>query len=417
MPADAAQNINHYVNLAKEAERGLFDFIFLSDTPSIFKDDLKGYGSRVVFFEPMTLLSALAMRTRDIGLVATASTTYKPPYDIAREFASLDLISNGRAAWNLVTSSKSDAAYNYGLDKHPEHSVRYQKANEAFKVITGLWDSWDDEAFIRDKESGIFFKKESMHEVNHHGKFFSVKGPLNVSRPPQGYPVIIQAGSSELGMDLAAKTAEIVFTAQLDLKAAQAFYESLKSQLSNVEKLNQDILVMPGICAFVGETEEEAREKYEHLQSLIHPDFGLSMLSDLLGGVDLSDLPLDKPLPELPPSNGNKSRRAMIEKWSKEERLTLEKLYKRVIVSRAHFNVIGSYKTVAEQMIEWFESGSCDGFNVMPPSMPNCLTNFVNGVVPELQKMGVFKTRYSKGTLRDKLGLKRPTDLKKNNKD
>lgn len=408
--ADGAQNIEHYVKVAQEAEKGLFDFLFLSDTPSIFRDDLEGYGSRVVVFEPLTLLSSLAMVTKDIGLVATASTTYKAPFDIAREFASLDIISKGRAAWNLVTSSKSDAAYNYGLEQHPEHTVRYQKATEAFGVVTGLWDSWDDDAFLRDKDSGHFFNKNGMHELNHKGKFFSVRGPLNVSRPPQGYPVIVQAGSSPAGMDLAAKTAEVVFTAQSDLALAQSFYEQLKSRLSGVERLNKDILIMPGICPFVAATESEAKDKFEQFQDLIHPDFGLAMLSDLLGGVNLKGLPLDEPLPQLPPSNGNTSRRALIEKLSREEQLTLGQLYKKIIVSRAHLNIVGSYKQVAEHMMEWFHSQACDGFNVMPPSMPGCLTEFVAGVIPELQKMGAFKTHYAPGTLREKLELKRPVN-------
>jgi N-acetyl-S-(2-succino)cysteine monooxygenase len=408
--ADGAQNIDHYVNLAQEAERGLFDFVFLSDTPSIFRDNIEGYGSRVVVFEPLTLLSSLAMVTKDIGLVATASTTYKAPFDIAREFASLDIISKGRAAWNLVTSSKSDAAYNYGLEQHPEHVVRYQKAAEAFEVVTGLWDSWDDDAFLRDKDSGRFFKKNGMHELNHQGEFFTVRGPLNVSRPPQGYPVIVQAGSSPAGMALAEKTAEIVFTAQPDMSLAQSFYKQLKSHLSGVERLNKDILIMPGLCPFVAATESEAKEKFEQFQELILPDFGLAMLSDLLGGFDLKGLPLDEPLPPLPPSNGNTSRRALIEQLSRDEELTLEQLYKKIIVSRAHLHLVGSYKNVAEHMMEWFHSNACDGFNIMPPSMPSCLTEFVSGVVPELQKMGVFKTDYAPGTLRDKLNLKRPVN-------
>ncbi|SBS39152.1 Nitrilotriacetate monooxygenase component A [Marinomonas spartinae] len=406
--ADGAQNIDRYVEFAQEAEKGLFDFIFLSDTPSVFRDDLNGYGSRVVVFEPLTLLSSLAMVTTNIGLVATASTTYKPPYDIAREFASLDLISKGRAAWNLVTSSKSDAAFNYGLEQHPEHAIRYQKATEAFKVITGLWDSWDDDAFLRDKSSGIFFKKSGMHELKHEGEFFSVRGPLNISRPPQGYPIIVQAGSSEPGMDLAAKTAEVVFTAQTDISLAQDFYSRLKNRLANVDRLNKDILIMPGICPFTAKTESEAKEKFDKFQELIHPKFGLSMLSDLLGGIDLSGFSLNEPLPSLPDSNGNTSRQKLIERFNKNGLLTLEQLYKKVIVSRAHFNIIGSYKQVAEEMMSWFQSQACDGFNVMPPSMPGCLSDFVSGVIPELQKMGVYKKEYKKGTLRDKLGLKRP---------
>ena len=409
VPADGAQNIDHYIRLAQEAERGLFDFMFLSDTPSVFLDDRAGYGARVAVFEPLTLLSAIAMHTTDLGLVATASTTYKPPFDLAREFASLDWISKGRAAWNLVTSSKANAAHNYGLDHHPEHAERYVKANEAYQVITGLWDSWEDDALIRDKRSGKFYRPEGCHPLNHQGHFFKVAGPLNVARPPQGYPVIVQAGSSEDGMTLAARTAEVVFTAQNDLGTAKDFYQNLKGRLGNFPRLNDDILIMPGFCPFSAPTEAQAKEKFEYFQSLITPEFGLSMLSDLLGGFDLSGCDLDMPLPKLPESNGNQSRRALIERLSENGKLSVKQLYKKIVVSRGHFNAVGSYRQIAELMAEWYYARGCDGFNIMPPSMPGCLQDFVDGVVPELQRLGIYKTQYQAGTLRQKLGLKRPS--------
>ncbi|MFB7664064.1 LLM class flavin-dependent oxidoreductase [Kitasatospora sp. NPDC056138] len=404
--ADGAQNIGHYVDLARTAERGLFDFMFLSDTPSVFNDDRDGYGSRVVVLEPMTLLSALAMHTTHLGLVATASTTYKEPYNMAREFASLDLISGGRAGWNMVTSSKSDAAYNFGLGAHPDHGDRYRRASEFFDVVTGLWDSWDDEAFARDKEGGVFYDPARRHVLGHKGEFFDVRGELNISRPPQGYPLIVQAGSSEDGRELAARTAEVVFTAQSDLASAQEFYRDLKERLPKYPRLNPDLLVLPGLCPFVGATDAEAQQRFEELQGLIHPRLGVSMLSDLVGGFDLSSYDVDGPLPGLPPSNGNQSRRKLIEQMA--EGLTIRELYQRLTVARGHVVMIGSYRTVAEQMAEWLTTRAADGFNIMPPHLPGGLTEFVEHVVPELQRLGVYKDAYQPGTLRTKLGLARP---------
>ncbi|KPI17187.1 FMN-dependent oxidoreductase, nitrilotriacetate monooxygenase family [Actinobacteria bacterium OK074] len=406
--ADGAQNIGHYVDLARTAERGLFDFMFLSDTPSVFNDDHEGYGSRVVVFEPMTLLAALAMRTTHLGLVATASTTYKEPYNVAREFASLDLLSGGRTGWNMVTSSKSAAAHNFGLDAHPEHGARYRRAEEFHEVVTGLWDSWDDDAFPRDKERGVFYDPAARHALDHRGEHFSVRGELNVGRPPQGRPVLVQAGSSEDGKELAARTAEIVFTAQPDYDSARAFYRDLKGRLRAHSRPGRDVLVMPGLCPFIGATDAEANAKFEELQRLIHPRLGVAMLSDLVGGFDLSGHDVDGPLPELPPSNGNQSRRALIEKLARDEGLTIRQLYERLTIARGHLVVVGSYRRVAGVMARWLATGAADGFNIMPPQLPGGLDEFVDHVVPELQKLGVYKDFYREGTLREKLGLRRP---------
>ncbi|GHF69849.1 FMN-dependent oxidoreductase (nitrilotriacetate monooxygenase family) [Amycolatopsis bartoniae] len=406
--ADGAQNIGHYVNLARTAERGLFDFMFLSDTPSVFNDDQDGYGGRVVVFEPMTLLSALAMTTTHLGLIATSSTTYKEPYNVAREFASLDLISGGRAGWNLVTSSKSDAARNFGLPAHPDHDARYERAAEFYDVVTGLWDSWDDDALPRDKEGGRFYDPRRRHPLRHEGPAFRVLGELNISRPVQGHPVIVQAGSSEAGKELAARTAEIVFTAQPDPERGSAFARDLKARLGRFPRVNPDVLVLPGLCPFTGPTDEIARERFEQLQRLIHPRLGVAMLSDLVGGFDLSGYDVDGPLPRLPPSNGNQSRRALIERLAREDGLSIRQLYERMTVARGHAVVIGSYQRVAETMAEWLEAGAADGFNIMPPYLPGALDEFVDHVVPRLQALGVYKQSYRDGTLRDKLGLLRP---------
>ena len=341
---DGAQNLAHQIRLAQIAERGLFDLMFLSDTPSVFNDDRDGYGSRVCVFEPLTLLSAIAMHTEHIGFVATSSTTYKEPYNVAREYASLDFISGGRAAWNLVTTSKSDAAWNFGAHPHLPHDERYRRASEFYDVVTGLWDSWDDDALVRDRERGVFYEPARRHRLAHRGEFFSVRGELNIARAPQGYPVFVQAGSSEDGKELAARTAEIVFTAQPDLERSLVFTRDLKRRLHRYERLNPDLIVMPGLCPFLGRTDGEARAKFEHLQSLIHPRLGVSMLSDLLGGFDLSGCDVDGPLPELPPSNGNRSRRALIEGLARDEGLTIRELYERMIISRGHAVVIGSYR-------------------------------------------------------------------------
>lgn len=406
--ADGAQRVEHYIRLAQIAERGLFDMMFLSDTPSVFNDDHDGYGGRVTLLEPLTLLSAIAVNTKRIGLVATSSTTYKEPFNLAREYASLDFISGGRAAWNLVTTSKNDAAFNFSGNRHLAHALRYRRAREFYEVVTGLWDSWDDDALLRDKESGVYYDPAKRHKLNHNGEFFSVRGELNVARPPQGYPVIVQAGSSEDGKNLAAQTAEIVFTAQPDLERSRLFIKDLKSRLASYERLNADIIVMPGVCPFLAETDEEAQAKFDYMQNLIHPRLGLSMLSDLVGGFDLFGYDVDGPLPQLPPSNGNTSRRKLIESLAYSEGLTIRQLYERMTVSRGHAVVVGSYRKAAEMMAEWLDCGAADGFNVMPPLFATGLVEFVDHVVPLLQSMGVYKREYREGTLRDKLGLLRP---------
>ncbi|WP_437908237.1 LLM class flavin-dependent oxidoreductase [Sorangium sp. So ce327] len=407
-PADGAQSPAHYVRLAQTAERGRFDFMFLSDTPSVFQDDREGYGARVAVFEPLTLLSALAMHTQHLGLVATASTTYEHPYKLAREFASLDHLSGGRAGWNVVTSSKAIAAHNFGFAAHPDHAERYRRAEEAFQVVTGLWDSWDDDALPRDKASGVFYRPDRCHPIHHEGEFYRVRGPLNISRSPQGYPLLVQAGSSDAGRDLAARTAEVVFTAQPESAPAVEFRRDLLERAARYQRLNPHIYVMPGLCPFIGKTDEEAQAKLRTLNSLVHPRFAVQMLSDLVGGFDLSGCDLDKPMPPLPPSNGNRSRRELIERISDGGRRSLREVCDKMIIARGHCVFVGSYRSVAEQIAAWFEAGACDGFNIMPPSLPGCLDEFVDGVVPELQRLGLVQREYRPGTLRDKLGLRRP---------
>lgn len=404
----ATRNLGHYVSMARLAEEHLFDTLFLSDAPAVFNDDQGGFGGRVTFFEPVTLMSALAMETRHVGLVVTSSTTYKEPYNVAREYASLDLVTGGRAAWNLVTTSKLAAARNLGLPAHPEHAVRYRRAEEFFDVVCALWDTWEDDAYPADKASGIYYDPARRHRLRHRGEFFDLDAELNVPRPPQGYPVIVQAGSSDAGRELAARTAEVVFTAQPHLDSSVDFVTDLDRRAARHSRLNERLLVMPGLTTYVGRTAAEAREKVEELQSLIRPEFGLSMLSDLVGGYDLSSCDIEDPLPRLPPSNANTSRRALIEKMAYEEGLNIRQLYERMTTSRGHLTLVGDYDRVAEKMLHWFDAGGADGFNVMPPLLPHGLAEFAEHILPRLQSKGAFKKKYETGTLREKLGLRRP---------
>ncbi|WP_327349396.1 LLM class flavin-dependent oxidoreductase [Streptomyces sp. NBC_01321] len=404
----ATRNIDHYAALTRLAEQHLFDVMFLSDAPAVFNDDQAGFGGRVTSFEPITLMSALAMASEHIGLVVTSSTTYKEPYNVAREYASLDIISGGRAAWNLVTTSKLAAAGNLGLPAHPEHADRYRRAEEFVDIVRALWDTWEDDAFPADKSSGIYYDVTKRHALHHRGEFFSLDAELNVPRPPQGHPVIVQAGSSDTGRELAARTAELVFTAQSDLESAVAFAKDLDLRAARHPRLNPGLIVLPGLTTYAGRTHAEAREKVEELQSLIRPEFGLSMLSDLVGGYDLTGCDVEGPLPRLPPSNANTSRRALIERLAYDSGLNVRQLYERMTTSRGHLTLVGSYDEVADDMVRWFESGAVDGFNIMPPLLPLGLADFSEHILPRLQRKGVFKTGYRDGTLRQKLGLRRP---------
>ncbi|HEY0067342.1 MAG TPA: LLM class flavin-dependent oxidoreductase, partial [Flavisolibacter sp.] len=325
-----------------------------------------------------------------------------------RKFASLDHISGGRAGWNLITSQNEEEAYNFGLKAHPDHTERYERAAEFVKVVKGLWDSWEDDAFPRNKTEGLFFHEDKVHALNHQGKFFSVKGPLNVPRTPQGHPVIVQAGSSGPGMELAAGSGEVIFTAQQTLAEAQDFYARIKAGTTRYGRNPSDLLVMPGLFVMVGETGSEARERFEELQELIDPVVGLSLLAGQVGNVDLSAFPLDGPLPDLPETNAGKSRQSLLLNMARRENLTIRQLYLKVAGSRGHWQVTGSPQQVADQMEEWFISGAADGFCIMPPLLPGSLQDFVRLVIPELQRRGLFRCEYTAQTLRGHLGLRRP---------
>jgi alkanesulfonate monooxygenase len=413
--ADAGINFQHYLDITRTAERGKFDMVFLADNLGVrhaHMEALSRSAQYIANFEPITLLSALATHTTHIGLVATASTSYNEPFHVARKFASLDHLSGGRAGWNLVTSGQENEARNFGREQHYEHGERYDRAREFARVVIGLWDSWDDDAFVRDKHTGQFFRPEGLHNLNHRGEHFSVLGALNIPRCPQGRPVIVQAGGSDDMIAVAAEFAEVIFCAPLTLQAARDFYATIKGQLAAHGRVSDEMKIMPGLSAIVGRTDAEARENYEHLNSLIHPIVAREILSMVLGNVDLSPYPFDGPLPEnLPPSNASQSIFREVTDMARREKLSIRQVAIRVAGARAKAVVHGSPQTIADHMEEWFQKDGCDGFNIMPPFLPGGLDDFVELVIPELQRRGLFRTEYEGGTLRENLGLTRPASI------
>lgn len=408
--ADLGSNFRAYAQIARQAEAAKFDMVFLDDVTAV-KDTSAETGTRVArsaFFEPVTLLSGLAAVTSRIGLTATASTTYNDPYGLARRFASLDLISDGRAGWNLVTSNTEAEAQNFGSDAHPRHHDRYQRAEEFIDVVLGLWNTYADDAFLRNKESGFYLDHGKQNVLGHRGKHFSVKGPLNVARSPQGHAVVVQAGSSEPGKELAARTAEVVFTAQQTLADAQTFYADIKGRMTKYGRSEDQLKVMPGIFTVIGRTRQEAQEKFEELQELIHPAVGIELLSYMIGDFDLSQYPLDGPVPELPESNGGKSRQHLLLDLARKDNLTINQLAKRIAGARGHWQVVGTASDVVDLLEDRFVNGGADGFNIMPPTLPGGLTDFIELAVPELRRRGLFRTEYEGATLRENLGLKFP---------
>ncbi|MDB5572812.1 MAG: xenobiotic compound monooxygenase subunit [Hyphomicrobiales bacterium] len=409
---DANVNIEHYVEIAKTAERAKFDMIFLADgnaTREAHMDAISRSVQFIAHFEPLTLLSALAMVTKNIGLTATASTTYQEPYNLARKFASLDHISHGRAGWNLVTSGQTAEAANFGRDGVLDHAERYGRAREFAKVVQGLWDSWDDDAFVRDVDSGLYFDPEKMHYLDHKGPHFKVRGPLNVPRPIQGYPVMVQAGASDEGRELAAEFAEAIFSPHLTIPDAKAYFNDVKGRMQRYGRDPDHLKILPGLSVVVAESDDKAAEDFDRLQSLIHPIVGREILSTMLGGIDLSPYPLDEPLPDpLPPTKSSKGHFDSIVAMARRENLTIRELGARCAGARGKNSIHGSPKKVADYMEEWFSNQACDGFCVLPPYIPGQHDDFCNMVIPELQKRGVFRKEYEGATLRENLGLPRP---------
>ncbi|UYN97963.1 MAG: LLM class flavin-dependent oxidoreductase [Enhydrobacter sp.] len=401
--------IDHWPNLklmqhiAAKAEAARFDMFFLGDGFAT------GYGehpSTIGKFEPLTLLAALAMTTSRLGLAATGSTTYAEPYHVARAFASLDHLSGGRAAWNVVTTAYAKSSTVFGRP-HPPHAERYAMAEEFVTACRLLWDTWEDGAFVADKERGAFVRPGSLHFPGFKGRYFTIEGGLNVPRAPQGHPVLIQAGSSGPGQALAARIADVVFTAQNDLDEALAFRRGLVAELGRFGRAPDSALVMPGVMPVLGRSEAEARELFAGLNRRIDSAQAFTVLSERLGA-DMSVHPLDGPVPDVPETEHLKSRAALLLQMARRDNLTLRDLYHRVAAARGHLLLVGTPLQAAETLQRWFEAGAADGFNVMPPFFPGQFDAFADGVVPILQERGLFRADYTGRTLRDHLGLARP---------
>ena len=405
---DANFNLKHLIRFAQKLEEGKFDAWFMADHLAVLNMPMAALkrSATVTSFDPLTLLPALAMMTEHIGLIATASSTFEPAYMIARRFASLDHISNGRAGWNLVTTSNPDAALNFGLTEHMEHGERYRRAREFYDVVTGLWDSFAEDAFVRDVEEGVYFDPDRMHVLDHQGEFLSVRGPLNIARPIQGWPVIVQAGASDAGRQLAAETAEMVFAAGGPLADGQRNYAYIKARAKAAGRDPDHIKILPGCLVVVGDTVEEAKAKRALLDSGVHPDSGIASLSIALG-CDASVFDLDGPLPDIPESNASKSGRERVIARARRDNLTVRQLAQ-IAGSYGGLAMVGTPRTIADQMEEWLYGDACDGFNIMFPWVPGGLDEFVDRVVPELQRRGLFRREYEGKTLRENLGLPRP---------
>ena len=408
---DRSHDLRPYRDIAVTAERGLFDALFLADAQGLRSMSDPDVYSRneVARMEPLTVLAALSMVTGHLGLISTLSTSYNEPYSVARRLATLDHVSGGRAGWNVVTSTSENEAHNFGRDAHFGHAERYARAAEFLDVVKGLWDSWDDDAVLANKESGVFFDPTRLHGLGHEGMFFRVAGPLNTLRPPQGHPVIVQAGSSDAGSALAAASAELVFTSHPNLASAQRFYRRIKDDVAAASRDPADCLVVPAIQPLVAPTMGEAQALAAELDALIHPRLAINMLEFGLGNhVDLSGCDPNGPLPPIPETEASKSIRARVLEIAGGEQLTVAQLAHRFAVSRTSVSMIGTPKMIADEMEAWFREGGADGFAIAPPVLPLSLDAFVDSVVPELQRRGLYRTCYEGRTLRENLGLRRP---------
>lgn len=407
-PGDTSLDFNFWRGLALRAEAAKIHFIFFADGAAVRQgaDDPEAlrHMGKIDQFEPLTLIAALSAVTSRIGFIATASTTYNEPYTIARKYASIDYISHGRVGWNVVTSWSEDEARNFNLDHSLRHELRYRRAEEFVDVVTGLWNSWEDDAFLRDQQSGVYVDPDKMHVLSHQGEFFKVKGPLNIARPVQGFPVIAQAGASEPGQQLAARTADLVYTAQQNKESAQQFYRTLKSRLAAEGRAEESLKIMPGILPIIGRTHDEATARQEQLNALIHPAVIYASLKPKFG--DMADYPLDGPIPDLPETNGIKSIKPQLDS-ARAKGLTIRELYQ-TSGAGGHIQLVGTAAEIADLIEEWFTERACDGFNIMPPYFSEGLSDIFDLLVPELQHRGLFHAEYEGSTLRDALALVRP---------
>lgn len=403
-------DIRYFQELAQKAEKGLFDSIFLADTLAVW-DDVERAGR--TWLEPLTVLGALAVSTERIGLIATASTTYTEPYNLVRQFASLDHMSQGRAGWNIVTTWSVPAAKNFGGGGQLSHDDRYARAEEYLQVAKDLWDSWADDVLVDDRDSGQYARADRILSIDHDGEYYQVAGPLNVPRCPQGRPVLVQAGSSTTGRRFAARHAEAVFTAHMEKATAQEFYKDLKSLIVEEGRAPDQALILPGLSPVIAGTEAEAHRIAEELNDLADPEIGRKRLSGRFGGHDFSHLPLDVPLtpedfPDPATVEAARSRTEVIVGLVRREGLTLRQLLSKLAGAPGHFTFAGTPEQLADLIEDWFTDGASDGFNLMPPILPAMLDVFIDEVVPILQKRGLFRTAYEGETLRDHFGLTRP---------
>ena len=402
---DGAINLDYYLELTRRAEAAKLDFVFFGDGLYISEKSHPNFLNR---FEPLTLLARLAADTSHIGLAATLSTTYSDPYTVARQFASIDYISEGRAGWNIVTSPLEGSALNYNKPEHPEHDLRYRMAHEFVEITKGLWDSWQEGAFIRNQESGEFIDPEKMHRLDYQGEFFSVQGPLNIARSQQGRPVLIQAGSSEAGKEFASRHADVIFTGQPNIEAAVQFYQDVKGRALRHGRNPEEVLILPGCGPIVGETVAEAEEKYQEIANLVVIDDALNYLGRYFNDLDFTQFELDEPFPDLGDfgRNGWESTTDRLKQLAREENLTLRQLALRTTTSKSVFT--GTPQQIADTMQAWFEAGAADGFMLSGPVLPDGLTDFIDQVLPLLKERGLFRTEYESDTLHGNLGLPIP---------
>jgi alkanesulfonate monooxygenase len=407
VPSDGAMSIDYYVDVARTAQRGLFDMVFLADQNAIrLNNTPKGVLGRTAIgaeLEPLTLLAALSRETQNIGLAATASTTFHAPYQLARQFSSLDHLSGGRVAWNVVTSSRDEEARNFSGDKIPDKDERYERAAESVDIAFGLWDSWDDDAFTRNKQTGVFFDPEKLHVLNHVGKHFRVQGPLNLPRTPQGRPIIIQAGASPGGMGLAARIADVVYTVQTSIEEAKAFYAGVRALIEKAGRSPDHVRIMPGFLPIIGTSQQHAQDRYQKMKEEVDPLIGLQHLAPYFG--DLSGYDLDGPVPELRTDRPVISRGETQLRMARRNNWSIRQLFQQTTIGNAHHVIVGTAKEIADKMEEWFFGGAADGFNILPWKSPMAIREFVAEVTPELQRRGLFRTAYEATTLRENLGL------------
>ena len=401
----------HFQRLAQKAEQAKFDSLFMADRYSASKKAV-AYGA-LTGLEPLSLLTALSVVTKKIGLIATVSTSFNEPFNVARRFATIDHLSSGRAGWNIITSGTDEEARNFNFEQIPGHAERYDRAQEFVEVATRLWDSWEEDALLLDQTAGSYADSSKVHELNHKGEHFAVRGPLNVPRSPQGRPVLVQAGSSEDGRHFASTVADAIFTAQQTLADAQAFYADVKTRIRQSGRNPKHVIILPGICPIIGETEAEAKEKEAQLHELTNPKYSLLQLSNRIG-FDLTSYPLDGPMPDVPESDlsrGHQSRAQLIIELAHKENLTLRQLLLRLAGGRGHRTIAGTAKQVADELEVWFTEGAADGFNIMPQLMNGGFDDFIEQVVPELQRRGLFRTEYTGNTLREHYGLPYPQNV------